>query len=210
MRALFNKDKALDKKLERIRDRYEKEIPDDSMVSYSGRWEEDDNTFDDPRIFGSYENHFNWKGQKLPKKKTIREIAKDFSKYNVWAGKRKREEAGIWAEKQRIADKLKELKQQDVAKISAKYGPYTKERYRKEVERATRPSYVPLESSRIIRNVDNPVTGIYKPSQMTKDRVEWLMDYKRKKIREGRINKLTLLAELGELAKLRKKLIQRK
>lgn len=59
-------------------------------------------------------------------------------------------------------------------------------------------------------NTISPLTGYYQASNMTLDRVNWLMDYKRRKIKEGRISKSALLSELADLAKIRKRLIQKK
>jgi len=60
------------------------------------------------------------------------------------------------------------------------------------------------EMKPVERVVHNPVTGIYRPDQMNLQRLDYLVAYKQKKIREGRIDQRTLLAELRELAKLRK------
>jgi len=56
----------------------------------------------------------------------------------------------------------------------------------------------------LVKPVHNPVTGIYRPDQMNLKRLDYLVAYKQRKIREGRIDQRVLLAELRELAKLRR------
>jgi len=173
-------------KVELVQKIYQKLIPDDTVIDYN-------EAFTESQVMNVDDYYYNWKRYGISR----RDIAKDISAYHKWAAK--------------YRDSLKVAAREDAEDrendLRRGYKPYGKNEFHKDLSAYLRKGREPLNRNRI---VDNPVTGVYKPSQMTKARVEWLMDYKRKKIREGRINKLTLLSELGELAKLRKKLIQKK
>lgn len=75
-------------------------------------------------------------------------------------------------------------------------------------EEQAKEGYFPKRRMEVV--VDNPVTGLYKPEVVSLRQIEWLMDYKRRKIEEGRIDKRTLLTELHELAKLKKRRLDEK
>jgi len=60
------------------------------------------------------------------------------------------------------------------------------------------------------KSVLNPITGRWDPDKLSVRQVEWLMERKRRLLKEGKIKKYIFEFEMKELAKLKRKIVAEK